>query len=444
MQNQQTTPHKAHANLICVAIVGRTNVGKSSLFNRIAGKKLSIVQPDHGTTLDRISTVIHWKKAPFLLIDTAGFSFEKKVPFREEINREVDKAIQNANLLLFVCDGREGVHPQDELFAQKLRDRKKQVILVVNKIDQPELYGDADQFYQLGYEQLVKVSAAHGGGIAELLDTVTRKLPESKHLKQPDYSMSLCIVGEPNSGKSTYFNSLLDEERAIVSEIPGTTRDVISEIIEYKGKKILLNDTAGFRSTQSYEEAIHCFSIVKTKHAIRASEVVLLLCDGYRGFSRTSKQIANFIFESQKPCVIAVNKWDLVKRIEQAHYHDRLKRFAPFLATCPFVFLSAKLRKNILAPLDAVFDVYESFKRHVKTNELNELLMKIKKSGIVRNPAKLKYLTQIGTAPPRFLLFGRNMDRLKMPDLQFIKNRIQAVFHFEGIPIQLSLREDRE
>ncbi|MBI4388255.1 MAG: GTP-binding protein, partial [Candidatus Omnitrophica bacterium] len=187
MQKQPQTLRKSEANLPLVAIVGRTNVGKSSLFNRIAGRQLAIVQPEHGTTVDRIGTTIRHKSGSFRLMDTGGFSFEKEVLFRNEINREVEKAIHDAKIILFVCDGKGGIHPQDELFAQKLRTRKKQVIVVVNKLDHHELYSDADQFYKLGYDQLIKISTAQGQGIAELVDTIARKLPESSGSTQVDY-----------------------------------------------------------------------------------------------------------------------------------------------------------------------------------------------------------------------------------------------------------------
>ncbi len=437
---------KSSSGLPSIAIVGRTNVGKSSLFNRLVGRRESIVQSERGTTRDRVKTVIYLAKTKLELIDTGGFSFSKEGEFVHEINREVEKALEDANLILFVCDGKAGIHAQDELFADRLRKRRnKQVILVVNKLDGIEQFSEADQFYKFGFLNLAKISALHGLGISELTDLILQKLPEMSGLEGAgNYHFSLSIIGEPNSGKSTYFNALLKEERAIVSTIPGTTRDVIQEIIEYQGKRLLLRDTAGIRPLKSNHSPIEQFSISRSKDAVRHSEIILFLADGYKGFGQTSKKIIQFISECKKPCILIVNKWDLVKKFEQAKYIDLLHKRVPFVRLFPVVFISAKTQRNILKPMDEALRVYEKYITNLKTHDLNIFLTRFKKMHILHEPVKLKFLTQIRNSPPHFLLLGKRTHELKESTVQFIKHQIQEYFSLLGTPIELTTREEKE
>lgn len=420
-------------------------MGKSSLFNRIAGKRKAIVQEEQGTTRDRVTTQASWQNRDFLLFDTGGYMFSKNSDFSEAINREVSKALEEANLIFFVCDAKAGVQPQDELFADRLRARAHQVILVINKLDSIEKFGDADQFYRLGFKNVVKLSALHGLGISDLLDLAIQKIPETDNLQYKDsYTFSICMTGEPNSGKSTYFNALLSEERAIVSEIPGTTRDVLEELIEYKEKKIILRDTAGIRPSKSSDSPIAVFSISRAKKAIESSEVVLFLADGHKGLGQVSKQILSFIVESRKPCVILVNKWDLVHEFEQSKYIDLFHKRVPFVNFYPIVFISAKTGKNILKPLDEALRVYENHTRSFKTHDLNKFLERLKKKHQVHGAIKLKFLVQIKNAPPRFLLMGKGLEQLKTPAVQFIKNEIMDYFELDGTPVQITLRNEKK
>lgn len=435
-------PIKKHNQAPSVVIVGRTNVGKSSLFNRILGRSISIVQPEHGTTVDLVSGTFDRSGLCFELYDSGGYSFSKPVPLKSEINQAVEKALGDASLILFVCDGQAGIHPQDELLTEKLLPHKHNVILIVNKLDRYDLFGEGDLFYRLGFNNLIKTSAENSLGMDELLDLIAHKLPETSGIGTQTCDLSLAIVGEPNSGKSTYFNALLNDERAIVSEMPGTTRDVLSESILYKGSVILIKDTAGLRPFRSKDSQVERFSMQRTKATIRHAEVVLLVCDAQKGLGSVSKKIAAYILEQKKACVIVINKWDLSSHTEQAHYEARLKKHASFLLTYPTVFISAKLRKNILRPLDTALNIYQKHNAQIKTNSLNQFLKKLTACYVIKENARLKYLTQIRTAPPHFLLMGRRLERLKPESVQFIKNSIQSEFDLKGTPIQLTVRNE--
>ena len=426
-----------------VAIVGRVNVGKSSLFNRLVKSRMAIVQSEKGTTRDRVISKVAWKRKTFSLVDTGGYTWAKDAPFGDLINQEIGKAVSQADLIFFVCDGQAGLHPQDELIAEILRKREKNTFLVVNKLDLPQHFVLADEFYKLGFKQLVKVSATHDLGITELLDLTVETLPKvSDEEDFPKHDFSICIAGEPNSGKSTYFNALLGENRAIVSDIAGTTRDTIGEMIEYRSKKILLKDTAGIRPVKSMNSSVMRFSISRAKEAIRDTELVLFLFDSYKGLGRVAKEIGGYILENKKACVLIANKWDLVKKIEQSQYVKHLESHAPFLKGFPVVFVSAKNKKSVLAPLDQAIQTYEKHQTNVKTKDLNDFLSDFKKKQKLHEPVKLKFLTQIRTMPPHFLLMGRRLNLLKKPTVSFIKNQIQEHFQLDGTPIQLSLKEE--
>lgn len=436
------TPDETLPNLANVAIVGRANVGKSSLFNRFVGKRVSIVRPEPGTTIDRVSHIVKWEKTLIKFYDTGGFTFSKDRAFADEINREIFKALGQADLILFVCDGQTGIHPQDELFAEHLRGFKKRVALIVNKIDDLTQASNADEFYKLGYPQLFKVSATHAINTADLLDWIGKRLPVTSGTQNVTFDLSLAIVGEPNSGKSTFFNALLNQERSVVSDIPGTTRDVIAEVLTYKSKRFLIQDTAGIRKSDKKAAAIQKFSIQRTRDAIRRSEVVMLICDATRGISGTTKHIASFILDERKACIVIINKWDLIIKAEQSKYEAALKNRAPFLREYPFVFISAKYKNNLFRPFDTCAKIYETHTKNIKTSDLNELLAKIKRRGVIKEDVRLKFLLQIKTAPPHFLLIGRRLRELKDATRTFIKNQIEDTFKLHGTPIQLSFKEE--
>ncbi len=437
-------PNRPESLLPTVAIVGRTNVGKSSLFNRIIGKQKSIVQPEHGTTVDLLTQTIKWKSAEFQLIDSGGYSFSKAVEYRSDINSRVESILKNSTIVLFVCDASAGIHPQDELLSDLVRPRKKSVIHVINKADDSGGESEADRFYQFGYDNLVKVSALHGHGVYELLDMIAQKIPERQSAGIDNHDFSLTIAGEPNCGKSTYFNALLAEDRAVVSEIPGTTRDTLSEVLNYRGKNILLQDTAGLRASKRKLATRERLSMAKTREAIRTTEVVLLFFDAYKGFSTGSKQIADSILEFRKACVIVANKWDTVKGMPQEDYRKLFQKRVRFLNNFPLIFVSAATKRNILEPLDAAIEVYDSYAMRRKTNDLNRFLEEFKRreASKLKENVRLKFLTQVKTAPPTFLLIGRRVGKLKPESVQFLENSLIDYLSLTGTPINLLLREE--
>ena len=445
MPNQTDQVVKLKHNLQTVAIVGRPNVGKSSLFNRLIKSRMSIVQSEKGTTRDRVLSQVTWKRKTFCLMDTGGYTWSRDADLGKEINQEIQKAIKAADLIFFVCDGIEGLHPQDELIAEIFRKSEKRVFLVVNKMDTPEHFAQADEFYRLGFDQLIKISASHDLGISELLDLTVETLPKaSEDQIFPKHDFSICIAGEPNSGKSTYFNALLGESRAIVSEIAGTTRDTIGEMIGYASKRILLKDTAGIRPVKSLKSAVMRFSISRAQEAIREAEFVLFLFDAHKGLGTVAKEIGGYILEHKKPCVLIANKWDLTHNFQQADYMTLLKKRANFLSDFPVVFVSAKNKKSILAPLDQAIKTFAVHCSSIKTNDLNRFLSDFKKRHPLSEPARLKYLTQVRTAPPHFLLIGRRVGMLTASTVSFIKNQIQERFELYGTPIQLIVREEEK
>jgi len=432
-------------NLPKVILVGRTNVGKSCLFNRFAKKRVAIVESERHTTRDYVALPIKLGKTQVDLVDMGGYSFSDIPEFGEQINLQVEQHLKGANLIIFICDGSTGLHTFDERFVAKLRSHQKKSILVINKLDGPERFADADEFYRLGFEHIVKISALNGLGVDNLIEHIQQRLPEVAHASGlGEYDFSITIAGEPNSGKSTYFNALLQEERAIVSEVPGTTRDTLSEWIEFDNKRILIKDTAGIRPLGKLKDAANRFSLLRTKRAIQESEITLLICDGTCRFGRLAKQIAQMVADFKKPAVVVVNKWDKIKNVEQARFERYLRGTAHFLEDMPIVFISAANRRDILKPLELAAQVYENHMKQIKTNALNELLAKIKRMGRVKENVRLKYITQVSTAPPRFLLMGRRISTLKDTTLVYIKSSIKKTFALTGTPIELITKEEEK
>ncbi len=427
-----------------VVIVGRPNAGKSTLFNRILGRRKAIVQHESGTTRDRVYGKVSWQHRNFTMIDTGGFNFKTQTELENLVNREIEKGIREAALVVFLCDGSNGLNPMDERLSEKLRRLKHKVIVCVNKLDEPKNFAQGDEFFKLGFQNLVKISALHGIGVDDLLDSIAKLLPtESSIATLPeDILFTLSIVGEPNVGKSTFFNALLNEERSIVSEVPGTTRDAVDEMIEYKNSRILLVDTAGLTKKRIEETPTAFFSMSRTKESIRNSQVILFVFDAQKGIGSTSKQILNFIFENKKCCILIANKWDKVKGVEQGKYRVVLAKKMPFISAYPVAFISAATKRNMLEPLTLALEGYERYNTWVKTSELNRFLLNVKQAHAIKGNVRLKFLTQIKTQPPGFLLFVRHSKSLKVDAIRFLRNQIQEHFNLWGFPVDLSIKED--
>jgi len=432
------------SGLAKAVIVGRPNAGKSTLFNRILGRRKAIVQYESGTTRDRVYGKVSWARQDFLMIDTGGFNFKTQSELEALVNREIEKGIEEAAVIIFLCDGSRGLNPMDERLSEKLRHLKKKVVLCVNKLDEPKNFAQGDEFFKLGFTNLVKISALHGIGVDDLLDSIVKILPspDKPEVTIDSVHFALSIVGEPNVGKSTFFNALLNEERSIVSDVPGTTRDAIDEVIEYKDSRILLVDTAGLTKKKIEETPTAFFSMSRTKESIRSSQVILFLFDAQTGIGSTSKQILSYISENKKCCVLIANKWDKVKNVEQGKYRTTLISQMPFISAYPVAFISAVNKRNTLQPLTLAIEGYSRYNSWLKTSQLNRFLLNVKQAHAIKGNIKLKYLTQIKTQPPGFLLFARHTKSIKVDAIRFLRNQIQSHFDLWGFPIDLSIKED--
>ena len=392
-----------------VAIVGRPNVGKSSLFNRIIGYRKSITAEQPGVTRDRIYARATWLTRSFGLIDTGGIDL-KDAPFLEQIRHQATIAMSEADLILLVVDSRSGLTDLDENVAKMLYREKKPVIVVVNKVDNQSLKDSIYDFYGLGFGDPIGVSALHGIGIGDLLDEIIKYMPEDEVTIEDD-SIKVAVIGYPNVGKSSLVNAILGEERTIISNIAGTTRDAVDTVIEKEGQKYTIIDTAGIKKRGQIYESTDYYSLLRAVDAVERSDVVLFLIDAERDLINQDKHVAGLITEYNKACVIVVNKWDVVLKETNTmkNYEDKVRgefKFLPFAEIC-FVSSKEKTRLNTLFP--AINKAYESYNRELKTSVLNEFLADmtsmVPPKNVKTGTAKFFYMTQVSTKPPTFVIF---------------------------------------
>ncbi len=429
-----------------VAIVGRPNVGKSSLFNRIIGQRKAIVYQETGTTRDSISQEVISENKKFIITDTGGFIQGDRTQMMRLIKAQIRRAISEADVLLFTCDGQAGLTAQDLELAKILRKADKQVFLVVNKIDNEKIGEGAVDFYKLGLDKPYSVSALHDIGISELLNDVVTKFPEASGPGEKAGGIRTAIVGRPNVGKSSFLNYLLKEERLIVDETPGTTRDAIDISLRDGDEEFILIDTAGLRHKRKIKEAVDVYSMMRTYEAIKRSEICLVLIDGYQGIVMDDLQILNSVLKEGKCCVVCVNKWDLVKDIPVSKYNEMIHSRAAFLKNYPVLFTSAITGYNVYNSLAMIKEILG--KAHVKipTQMLNRLLANIKLRGPFassKNSAKLSYITQTQVSPPTFLIFVNNPGEVSETHRNFIENMFRKNFDFFGVPIKFNFRSQK-
>ncbi len=426
-----------------VAIVGRPNVGKSTLFNRLIRRRKAIVQRESGTTRDRNYETIQVDNQSIRIVDTGGFQFAKSNTMEFMVDQEVEKAIAEADEILFVVDGASGITHTDERFADILRKINRPVRVVVNKLDDKRGPLQLGEFYHLGFDTVLGISAAHGHGIDELLTDMCKSLPEQHELIEEDpYLFNLSIIGEPNVGKSTYLNALLEKDRVIVSEIPGTTRDLVEESFEYEGKKIRLVDTAGLRSEKKMKSATEFFSFTRTKEALKKADVIVLLFDATLGLKRDSKNILKKILEERKALILVGNKWDLSSQREMARYKNDLVEANGFLKHFPIFFTSGLKAKNILQPIEESFKIFEYYNQLFSTKELNDFLEMLKKKKPPQG-GKLKYLVQTHRRPLRFNLFVKGKQRVPRDYWGFLENQFMSHFKVRGVGLKMNLVEEK-
>jgi len=432
-----------------VAIVGRPNVGKSSIFNWLAGRTIAIVEPTAGVTRDRLHTLVTWNDRHFELTDTGGMGIEDADNLTSDVEKQIEAGLREADVILFVLDARDGVVPLDEHVASRLRRFAKPILLVANKADVPALDVSAQDAYRLGYPELLCVSAKQNRHKPELLDWIESHLPEVADEDAPaDTDLKLAIVGRRNTGKSTFINSLAQAERVIVSEVPGTTRDSVDVRFERDGKTILAIDTAGVRKKSSVANSIEFYSIARAERSIRRADVVLLFFDPTQKVSRVDKQLADYILENHKPAIFVVNKWDLMKPMPTGEWGEYLRKMFPSLDYVPMAFITAKDGKNVYRVLNLAQHLHKQASARVSTSRLNRVLREALAQQAPpmrqnRSP-RIFFATQVGTNPPTIVLFTNGPELFDQPYIRFLLKWFRDHLPFAEVPIHLYLRHKGE
>ncbi|MEJ2745262.1 MAG: ribosome biogenesis GTPase Der [bacterium] len=429
-----------------IALVGRPNVGKSALFNRIAGKRIAIVDSTYGLTRDRIAASISHEGRHFTIIDTGGIDFDVSDNMREMAKRQTEFAISEADTLLLVTDAIAGPVPLDGEIAFMLRQAGKRVIVAVNKADNESLEGAALSFHGLGFQDLFPVSATHGLGIDALLDALVSQI-EGAEGDGPSGALKIAIVGRPNVGKSSYVNKILRVERMIVDGKPGTTRDSVDLAASWDGQSITLIDTAGVRREGTIKEPADYFSLSRTRGSIRRSDLSLMLLDAVEGISMQDEKLARYIYDHGKGCVLGVNKWDLVRGVEMRQYRDYVRQKMRFFEYVPLVFMSAKTGRGIKRSLDAIFYVCEQMDKRIGTPVLNKVLHNIwdRIEPPMRQGRRCRfyYVVQTGVRPPTMQLFVNDGKLLGQAYINYLVNALRRAFGFEGVPVRLEFKNRR-
>jgi GTPase len=432
-----------------VAVVGRPNVGKSSLFNWMAGRRIAIVDPTAGVTRDRVSTLIKSHARFFELVDTGGIGVADVDNLTDQIERQIEAAIDQAHVILFVVDARAGLMPLDEEVARRLRYVTKPILLVANKCDTPELEQQTAEFYKLGRGKLVHVSAHQGRGRRELFDLVAERLPSQEELEaEPkEASLKLAIVGRRNTGKSTFINSLAQSERMIVSEVPGTTRDSVDVRFERDGHVFVAIDTAGVRRKKSVSGDIEFYSMARAERSVRRADVVLLFLDPRVRISKVDKQLAEYVLEHHKPAIFVVNKWDLMVPTPTGKMGNYVRATFPSLDFVPIAFITATAGKNVQAVLNLAQNLHKQASARVSTGDLNRVV----RMALDASPPPLRqnrrpkvyYATQVSANPPTVVLFTNGPELFDNTYQRYLVKTFRDQLPFHDVPVKLYLRNKR-
>ncbi|MFC2639190.1 MAG: ribosome biogenesis GTPase Der [Mitsuokella sp.] len=434
-----------------VAIVGRPNVGKSTLFNQIGRKRVSIVDDMPGVTRDRIYLDAEWLNRAFTMIDTGGIEFDARSHILQAIRSQAQLAMEEADVILFLVDGRAGLTTADEEVARLLRQTKKPVVLGVNKIDSPQRAVDIYEFCNLGLGDPIALSASNAMNLGDLLDAVVAHFPDHAEEVRDEEEIRITVIGRPNVGKSSLVNALLGEERVIVSDVPGTTRDAIDTHFMRDGMKFTLIDTAGMRRRGRIGEAVERYSVIRSLRAVDRADVVLMMISAEAGITEQDKKIAGYAHASGKGVVIVVNKWDIYPNKDDKstlRFTEDLRDELGFLQYAPVLYASALTGQRVGRITELVKYVAEQQSMRIKTSVLNELI----RDAVSVNPPpmhrgkqlKILFMTQVGVAPPKFILFVNDPKLMHFSYLRFIENRLRESFGFEGTPLQLIVRAREE
>jgi len=429
-----------------VAVVGRPNVGKSTFFNRLIQRREAIIDSESGVTRDRHYGKSEWNGKAFSLIDTGGYVENSDDVFQNEIDKQVHLAIEEADAIIFVVDVKEGLTPMDEDVAQILRKVEKPVFLTINKVDSNKNIQDAMEFYALGLGEYYNISAINGSGTGELLDDLVKALPEQPIAEEEELP-KFAVVGRPNAGKSSFINALIGEDRYIVTDVAGTTRDAIDTHYNRFGFDFKLVDTAGIRRKAKVKESLEFYSVMRSVRAIESSDVCLLLVDAQRGFDGQVQNIFWLAQRNKKGIVILVNKWDLVEKetntLKQFQNHIKQK-IEPF-TDIPIVFISVVNKQRIFKAIETAVEVYQNRSKRIKTRKLNDVLLPL----IEKYPppatkgkyVKIKFITQLPTYHPQFAFFCNLPQYVKDPYKRFLENKIREHFDFKGVPMDIYMRK---
>lgn len=434
-----------------VAIVGRPNVGKSALFNRLVGRRVSIVEDTPGVTRDRIYADAEWRNTPFLLIDTGGIEPHSSDEILSQMRRQAQAAIETADVTILLTDIKTGVTAADEEVARMLKKAGKPIVLAVNKTDRPgippmEFY----DFYNLGLGDPVAVSALQSLGLGDLLDAVFEHFPENENEAEDENIIRVAVIGRPNAGKSSLINHITGEQRVIVSDIPGTTRDAIDTVIEHSGKKYLFIDTAGIRRKSKIEEKIERYSVVRALAAVERADVCILVIDGEQGVAEQDAKIAGYAHEQGKASVVLVNKWDLVEKTTgtMAEYRKKVRESLSFMQYAPIEFISAKTGARTNKIYNIIDTAAEKHSMRVTTGALNDIIneatIKVQPPSDKGKRLKIYYATQPSSKPPTFVIFVNNKDLAHFSYMRYLENQLRAAFGMEGTPIRFIIRERSE
>ncbi len=445
------------AKLPRVVIVGRPNVGKSSLFNRIIGRRVAVVESRPGVTRDRLYQEAEWNGKRFDIVDTGGILFSDDDPLVEQIRIQAEVALAEADVVVFLVDATDGVLPADKELANELRGISKPVLVAVNKADNPDRDTWATDFYALGMGEVLSISALHGRGVADLLDRIADLFPDAGQAPAiEDERVRIAIIGRPNVGKSSLLNSLSGESRAIVSDIPGTTRDAIDTEIEHRGEMLVLVDTAGIRRRGKIQGSVEYYMVMRAEVAMSRADVAMIVVDGSEGLTDGDKRIGKSAHVAGRACVIVVNKWDLVEPPDgrpkkrgklKTEFAQLVRDEFPDLSYAPIAFTSASCGTGLEAALDTALEAEQNHNFRVPTGSLNRII----RDAVYERPysrkgkaLKIYYVTQATTAPPRFILFVNNPDLVHFSYKRYLENRIRKEFPLEGTPIRIEFRSSHE
>jgi GTPase len=429
-----------------VAIVGKPNVGKSTIFNRLVGERISIVEDIPGVTRDRIYSEAEWLNTKFNIIDTGGIEIGDE-PLLVQMRQQAEVAIDEADVIIFMINGKEGITAADEEVSRMLFKTNKPVVLAVNKIDNPEMKDQIYEYYSLGFGEPFPISGTHGLGLGDLLDAVIKHFPEREIEDIDEDIIRFSLIGRPNVGKSSLVNAILGEERVIVSDIAGTTRDAIDTSFKRDENEYIIIDTAGMRKRGKVYEKTEKYSVLRALRAIERSDVVLVVLDADTGIIEQDKKIAGYAHDAGKAIIIVVNKWDTVEKDDKtmAKFEDKVRKEFQFLDYAPIVFLSALTKKRIHTLLPKIILASENHSKRVQTNVLNEVIV----DSLAVNPTpsikgrklKILYATQVAVKPPTFVVFVNDPELMHFSYQRFLENRIREAIDFEGTPIKIYARQ---